>query len=225
MTDPILWTTAPAVLVLLGVVFAFAGLRRIFRARLLTGAVTLLGGAALGAMGLAIAAVGATLLSYSRLTAERPVAEVDVRSLNAVEKRYTVTVRPADGAPATTCVLQGDEWILGAKVQTWKPWATTLGFDATYALDQLANKYADAVEAAGKPITACAIAGPQPALGRYVPGRLTAVATKFLQVEDRRFGSASYMPLADGALYRVVMTQNGLAAEPANDLARTAAPG
>lgn len=224
MTDPILWTTAPAILVLLGALFIFAGLRQVTRVHLFTGAITLLGGAALGAAGLALAAVGVTLLSYTRLIAERPVADVEVRSLNAIEKRYTVTVRPPDGAPPTTCVLQGDEWLLGAKVQTWKPWATALGFDATYALDQLANKYADAAEANGKPITACSIAGPQPALGRYVPGRLTAFATTFLQVENRRFGSASYMPLTDGALYRVVMTQNGLAAEPANDAARAAPP-
>lgn len=228
MTDPILWTptfwtVAPAILVLLGMFFVLAGLRQVIRARPFAGTMTLLGGAALGASGLALAAIGATLLSYTRLTAERPVAEVEVRSLNAIEKRYTVTVRPPGGG-STTCVLQGDEWILGAKVQTWKPWATVLGFDATYALDQLANKYADTGEANGKPITACAIGGPRPALGRYVPGRFTALATALLQIENRRFGSASYMPLADGALYPVIITQNGLAVEPVNDAARAAPP-
>jgi hypothetical protein len=43
-----------------------------------------------------------------------------------------------------------------------------------------------------------------------------------LQADERRFGSANYMPLADGALYLVFMTQNGLNAEPANDPARAA---
>jgi hypothetical protein len=42
------------------------------------------------------------------------------------------------------------------------------------------------------------------------------------QAEDRRFGSASYMPLAHGALYEVIMTQSGLNAQPANDAARAA---
>ena len=45
---------------------------------------------------------------------------------------------------------------------------------------------------------------------------------KLIQVEDRRFGSANYMPLADGATYNVVMTQSGLNSEPANDTARKA---
>jgi hypothetical protein len=40
--------------------------------------------------------------------------------------------------------------------------------------------------------------------------------------EDRRFGSANYMPLADGAAYRVVITQAGFNAEPANAAARDA---
>jgi hypothetical protein len=41
-------------------------------------------------------------------------------------------------------------------------------------------------------------------------------------VEDRHFGSGAYMPLADGAVYKVIMTQSGLNAEPVNNTARKA---
>jgi hypothetical protein len=41
-------------------------------------------------------------------------------------------------------------------------------------------------------------------------------------VEQRRFGSAVYMPLADGAIYRVTMTQSGLNAEAVNPIAQQA---
>ena len=219
--NPTLWTTAPVLLGVLAAFFILAGVRQMRRARPVMGAVTLLGGAALGCLGLALAAIAVNLLSFARLTYERPVAEVRVLSLNVPEKRYTVTVTPTH-APATACVLQGDEWLLGARVQTWQRWANVLGFDATYTLDQLANKYTDAMEANGKPITACDLAGPDPALKRYVPARVTALAQRYLQLEDRRFGSAVFMPLADGAAYRIQMTQTGLAAEPANDIARAA---
>ncbi len=40
--------------------------------------------------------------------------------------------------------------------------------------------------------------------------------------EDRKFGSANYMPLADGADYRVVITQSGFNAEAVNEIARKA---
>ena len=40
--------------------------------------------------------------------------------------------------------------------------------------------------------------------------------------QDRRFGSANFMPLADGAVYKVVITQMGFNAEPDNDAAARA---
>jgi hypothetical protein len=196
------------------------------RGRTLFSLVTLLSGAVIVCLGLALAVISADLLAYARLTYERPVGEVSVQSLNPVEKRYTVILRPAQG-PLTICVLQGDEWLLSAKVQTWKPWANVFGLNATYALDQLANKYADATEANGKPITACAVAHTEPGFARYIPSELRTWITTTLQAESRSFGMANFMPLADGASYSVIMTQQGLAAEPANDAARAAikAPG
>ena len=69
---------------------------------------------------------------------------------------------------------------------------------------------------------ACAIPAPAPEINRYIPDPWLAKLMSYLQVEERRFGSANYMPLADGAVYLVVMTQTGLNAEPANEPARAA---
>ncbi|MBU6298710.1 MAG: hypothetical protein KGJ79_11035 [Alphaproteobacteria bacterium] len=41
-------------------------------------------------------------------------------------------------------------------------------------------------------------------------------------VQDRRFGSANFMPLADGAVYKVVITQFDFNAMPINDAAKKA---
>lgn len=221
MTGPTLWTAAPLILGLLGLGFFAAGLRQMIRGRVLVSLVTLLGGAILACLGVGLGTVGANLLTYSRLTYERPVAEVSVVGLDARSKEYSVTVRPVD-SPPTTCILQGDEWLLSAKVQTWQPWANVLGFDATYTLDQIANKYMDAAEANGKPITACDLARREPPLTRYMPVRFTVWATSILQLQNRRFGSANYMPLANGADYRVLITEQGLVAEPINEFARAA---
>jgi hypothetical protein len=82
--------------------------------------------------------------------------------------------------------------------------------------------YFSAARGNGKPITACDIEDVAPRLDRYIPrGWLAWLAAKAYTV-DRRFGSANYMPLADGALYRVVITQSGFNAEPGNAAARTA---
>jgi hypothetical protein len=223
MTIPTIWYVAPVLLVALGVIMLAAGLWHGARGRPVRGLYGVLSGAVLALGGLVIGVGGANLLTFTRLTYERPVADVSVQAIDAGDKRYTVTIRPLDGTARTvTCVLQGDEWILGARVQKWKPWVSLLGFDATYALDQVANKYASAAEANAKPITACDIPAPTPEINRYMPDPWLAKLTSYLQVEDRRFGSANYMPLADGATYLVVMTQTGLNAEPVNDAARAA---
>ena len=223
MTIPTIWYVAPALLVILGAIMLLAGLWHAGRGRPIRGLYGFLSGAVLALVGLVIGLGGANLLTFTRLTYERPVADVSVRALDAGDKRYTVTVRPLDGTARTvTCALQGDEWMLSARVQKWKPWVGLLGFDATYALDQVANKYVDAADANGKTITACAIPAPTPDLNRYMHDPWLMKLTSYMQVEDRRFGSANYMPLADGAVYLVVMTQTGLNAEPANDAARAA---
>jgi hypothetical protein len=223
MTTLTLWYIAPALLVLVGAVIVAAGLWHALRGRPVRGTYGVLSGAVLALAGVAIGVVGGNILTYARLSDERQVAEVSVQALDPVEKRFTVTVRALDGAArATTCTVQGDEWMLSARVQKWKPWVNLIGFDATYTLDQLANKYLSAAEANGKSITACDLTGPALTLNRYVPASWLAWLTATLQAEDRSFGSANYMPLADGAVYIVIMTRAGLNAEPLNDAARAA---
>ena len=94
--------------------------------------------------------------------------------------------------------------------------------NATYTLEQLANRYLSADEANANMITACDLARPNALYARLVPAAWQARLLEALQADERRFGSANYMPLADGALYLVFMTQNGLNAQPANDPARAA---
>ena len=158
--------------------------------------------------------------SYASLTAERPVAEVTVAALHPALQLYRVTVRRLDGtALVTTCNIQGDEWLMSAAVQKWRPWMNIMGLDSTYTLDQVANKYYSAARGDGRRITACGLTGGVPA---WVPQGLSAWMIDRARAEQRHFGSAVYMPLTDGALYRVVMTQGGLNAEAVNPIAREA---
>ena len=175
---------------------------------------------------LALAALGVGLLvlntqGYARLTSERPVAEVTVAALHPALQTWRVTVRRLDGTGLTgSCDLQGDEWEMNAAVQKWQPWVNILGLDSTYALDEIDNKYFSASRGNGRTITACSLAAKPIA---WVPHGLMVWLMDHVQVQQRNFGSAVYMPLADGAIYRVVMTQSGLNAEPVNPIAQAAA--
>lgn len=215
--------TIAIILALVGLALLLTGFRRGLHGHPGRRASRFIAGLLLTTIGLSIALVGAALHTYARLSYEQPVAQVNVTARDAGAKRYAVTVQRLGGsADETTCEIQGDEWLLSARVQTWKPWANLIGMNATYTLEQIANRYLSAEEANANMITACDLHRPSALYARLVPAAWQAQLLAALQADDRRFGSANYMPLADGALYMIFMTQTGLNAEPANDAARAA---
>jgi hypothetical protein len=213
------WVVAPLVMAVLAVMLLLRAVFHVARGRFAHGGFHAGSGAILALAALCAGLLVLNTQSYARLTAERPVAEVTVAALHPALQTWRVTVRRLDNASlTTTCLVQGDEWVMSAAVQKWRPWANILGLDSTYALDQVANKYFSAARGNGRLITACDLTGNPP---RVLPG-LTTWLMAHAQAEQRRFGSAVYMPLTDGAIYRVIMTQSGLNAEAANPIAAAA---
>lgn len=214
---------APLAVGVIGILLFFMGLGHLFRGRPVTGGGHFVVGTPLAIGGLALGLIGLNTQTYSRLTHEGPVAEVSVHMIDRTANLYAVTIHRLDGSNVTqTCNLQGDDWVLSGRVQKWKPWANILGLDATYSLSQLSNMYATAERGNGKPITACDIQGPPPQVNQYIPDDWVGWLTEHAYTVDRRFGSANYMPMADGAVYKVVITQSGFNAQPENDVARAA---
>lgn len=217
------WIVVPLVAAALGIIVLGRGIGHLARGRPGRSAGHLVVGSPLALLGLGIALVALNTQSFARLTHENDVADIKVKALDPAHATYRVTVTRLDGPrQSLACDLQGDEWTMDARVQKWKPWANVLGLDTTYTLDQMDNKYFDAQRANGKPITACDLRGPEPAVNRWVPQSWLMWLVGQSYTEQRRFGSAAYMPLADGATYRVMMTQSGLNAEPTNDVAKGA---
>ncbi len=218
-----IWFVVPLAVAGVGFLLFLAGIGHLVRGRAARAGIGLAGGGTATVAGLVAGFIGLNMQSYARLTYEAPVAEISIRADNPAQKLYTVSVHRLDGSNRSeTCTLQGDEWLLSGRVQKWKPWANELGLNATYTLNQISNMYYSAEEANGKPITACDITGPAPKVNQYLPEAWVNWLIQHMLVQDRRFGSANYMPLADGAVYRVVITQFGFNAEPINDAAKRA---
>ena len=218
-----IWLVAPLIAGVIGVFVFFLGAGHLFRGRPMTGGGHMVVGTPLAVGGFALALLGFNTQTYTRLTHEGPVAEVTVKAKDPRNNTYDVTLRRLDGAnTAQTCTLQGDDWVVSGRVQKWKSWANVLGLDATYTLNQLSNMYASASRGNGKPITACDIAGPAPAVNQYVPPAWLTWIQSHAYTVDRKFGDANYMPMVDGASYKIIITQSGFNAEPDNDVAKKA---
>ncbi|MDB5740047.1 MAG: hypothetical protein JWP16_1087 [Alphaproteobacteria bacterium] len=214
------WVVAPLAVAALAAVLLLRAVFHVARGRFTHGGLHATTGLMLALVALCVGLIVLNTQSYARLTYERPVAEVTVAALHPALQTYRITVRRLDETRiVTTCDVQGDEWIMSAAVQKWRPWANILGLDSTYTLDQLANKYFSAQRGNGHLITACDLSGRAPS--GFAPGLTFWLITK-AQAQQRRFGSAVYMPLTDGAIYRVIMTQSGLNADAVNPIARAA---
>jgi hypothetical protein len=214
---------APLIIAGFGFVAFLFGAGHMVRGRFGRAGVGLGGGGAVTIVGLAAGLIGLNLQSYQRLTYEVPLAEVSIKAVNPAERIYSLTVRRLDGTNRMqNCTLQGDAWEIGGRFQKWKPWANELGLNATYTLDQITNRYNRATDGNGHNITACDIQGPPPEVNQYLPESWVEWLLAHMLVKERQFGSASYMPMVDGATYTVIATQFGFNAQPSNEIANQA---
>ncbi|WP_298158406.1 hypothetical protein [Brevundimonas sp.] len=228
------WWIAPTALAIIGVLILFAGLASLFRGKFFGGLFGTAGGAALTAMALGAALLGQNVQTYARLTHERPVATLSIRQLAPQYFEVVVTQPAAGDLPARTAVypVNGDEWRMEAQVLKWKPWANVVGLDSQYRLDRLSGRYRNIEQERTGARSVHALSGGDVKTGAlaYVPWTLNVwdVARRYrryVDAVDTLYGSAAYMPMADGATYEVWITQSGLVARPTNEAARAASAG
>jgi hypothetical protein len=223
------WWIVPAVVGLVGLVFLIKGLGALFRGKLFSGLVGGVGGAGVMALAAIAALLALDVQTYSRLTYEQPVATITTRQLGPQYFEATV-IQPGRGErmPAATNLypLHGDEWRIEAQVLKWKPWANTLGLNTQYRLDRLSGRY----RSIQQEINAERSVHPLTIADSGLPWQISTWDAarkyrKYVDAVDTLYGGAAYMPMADGARYEVWITQSGLVARPANDVARNASAG
>jgi hypothetical protein len=123
-----------------------------------------------------------------------------------------------DGELDRLLLIRGDEWQLDARVLTWTPPATILGLDPIYQLERLSGRYSTVDRERSELRTVHALAEERTldlwSLAHDFP--------KFAPGVDAYYGTATYLPLADGARFRVTLSRDALIARPVNELAREA---
>ncbi len=156
-----------------------------------------------------------SVLSYGRLVEERSVATIEFRRISPQEYQARLMI---DEVEDRFFVLRGDEWQMDAKIVTWQPPATILGLDPMYQLDRLSGRYAEIDREVSEARTVHSLA---PA----IPVDVWRAARRFPILTpgvDAYYGTATYVPMADGARYVVSLSRDALIARPANDRAREA---
>lgn len=177
-------------------------------------------GSGLSAIASAVIATAAILIaisyySYERLTAEQVIARIEFRRLAPGEFQARLMV---DGEHDRLFPLAGDEWQIDARLVSWKPPVTILGLDPIYRLERLSGRYTDITRERTEPRTVHALTESQPLdvwrLARRFPALTPGI--------DAYYGSATYVPMADGARFDVSLSRDALIARPSNNAARAA---
>jgi hypothetical protein len=204
--------------VLLAAPFLVTALRRFARLRLVGGTLWLLSGGVLVLLAAIAGLVAANLFTYQRLTHEREAALITSRQLGP---RYFAVSVETRKAPPRHFQLRGDEWQIDARVLKWGAMGNLLGLDTLYRLERLSGRYGDVASERSAPRTVHELAQ-DPGLDLWT---LTRRYQRYVPLADALYGSAAFVPMAEGAQYTVTVSTSGLVVRPANDAAREALGG
>ncbi|HEV3008201.1 MAG TPA: hypothetical protein VGX52_04125 [Burkholderiales bacterium] len=195
-----------------------AAIRRLRRLQLARGTLFFLSGGLVILVAAAAALVALNLYTYARLTHEQEAARVSIRELGA--RHYAVSLQ-AKNTPPRHFELRGDEWQIDARVLKWRAVGNLLGFDTVYRLERLSGRYGDITQERSSPRTVYTLAE-DPGLDFWTVLRRYH---NYVPLADALYGSAAYVPMAEGAEYAVTVSASGLVVRPGNEAARKAVAG
>jgi hypothetical protein len=202
----------------LAVPLELAAIRRVRHLQLARGTLFFLSGAFVLALAAGVALIAMNLYTYARLTHEQEAARVSMRQLG--ERHYAVSLQAKKAAPRHF-ELRGDEWQVDARVLKWRAMGNLLGFDTVYRLERLSGRYGDITRERNAPRTVHALSEERGVDFWTVLRRYHA----YVPLADALYGSAAYVPMAEGAEYKVMVSTSGLVVRPGNDAARKAVNG
>jgi hypothetical protein len=202
-------------LALVAVFFVLAMFRNLRRGRVLRASGSFAGGVTTASLGGAGMILLGSIYGYDQLTDEQTVSLIEFEQNAPGEFTARLMI---DGQTDRLLTLSGDEWQIDARVVTWKPPATILGLEPIYQLERLSGRYSDVARELSEPRTVHALADEKMldvwTIAKRFPVLMPGV--------DAYYGTATYVPMADGARFEVRLSRDALIARPINDAARQA---
>ena len=207
--------TISLIFVAIALYFVVSMTRHMRRRRPIRATRSLAGGVVTGAAGSASILLAFSYYGYGRLIDEQLVSQIQFSQSAPGEYVARVMI---DGETDRLFTLRGDEWQMDARVVNWKPPATLLGLDPIYQLDRLSGRYSDIDDEKNEQRTVHA-------LSEEMTLDVWHVARKFpalMPGVDAYYGTATYLPMADGARFEVTLSRTALLARPVNAQAEQA---
>lgn len=154
--------------------------------------------------------------SYKQLGKEQTVATLGFTRLEP--EHYKVSLVDETGIEQTF-ELRGDLWQLDARIIKWNNSLAGIGLTPGYRLDRLSGRYYSLEKEQTEQRSVYQLGNSKSMLDIWSWIREYG---RNIAMVDATYGSATYLPMEDGALFSVGLTHSGLIARPLNDRAREA---
>lgn len=171
-------------------------------------------GALLLTLAMLFLVVVSNLYTYQRLSYEREIAQLSLQKTGT--QRYLASLKFPGQHSTHIFELNGDEWQIDARILKWKYPVIWLGLDSHYQLDRIAGRYRD-IDQEKTAIRSVY------SLKETLKPDVWPIIREYqahIPLIDALYGSATYLPMADGAFYNISISQTGLIARPINETAR-----
>jgi hypothetical protein len=150
------------------------------------------------------------VLSYQQLLSEVPIATISIYEKG--DQQYDLTLVDADNNEHRFDIY-GDQWQLDARLLTWVGPLAAAGQKPLYRLDRISGRYVSLEQARNDQQSVFSLDQ-----SSYID--LWEVFNQFQSWIDVSYGSAVYMPMANGAVFSVHLTAKGMNVRPINPIAK-----
>lgn len=205
------------VLGVIGLLILLLGLRMLFRRGWVLGWVRGMSGVCFIGLAVVIALVAIDLRSYHQLNTDKPIATLSFEQLGS--QRYLASLTLTEGGPSREFELAGDQWQLDARIVRWTGWFRLIGGKPGYRLDRISGRYLSLQDERLRERSVHALESKEFGVDLWAFAHKNRDYTPWL---DAAYGSATFVPMADGALFEVALSSSGLVAKPLNTAAKQA---
>lgn len=158
------------------------------------------------------------LRSYRQVLIDKPVATVSFQKVD--EQAFVATVALTDSGVTTDYYLRGDQWQMDARIIRWKGLVSQAGGKPGYRLERISGRYVSIEDERSRERTVHALRDDEEfGIDLWAWAYKNQANTPLI---DAIYGSATFVPMVDGALYEVALSHTGLLAKPLNDTAKRA---
>ena len=211
------YTLAPLVLFAFSLIFVLLGATVLLRQRWLLQWLKGTAGILLVVAAVYLSLFALNIYGYKEYAQEVPVATVSFRQSG--DQSFIATVTRTDGS-AEDFRLKGDQWQLDARIIKWRLPFSLLGLKPGYQLDRISGRYYALEDERSRDRTVYSLHREPVGIDVWQMAN-----DGWSILVDARYGSAAYLPIADGALFEVNAGATGLVARPMNGAAQQAISG